>query len=476
MKKIFIPLWLTFGLVLFSVSAHAALPVPDIKANNSNGPVSVLPTQTVEITVSLDPGTFTGTNAEWWIAVDTGAGWYFLNASLNWGAASVPIGWIALSSLSPYTILNATLPLGKYIFYFALDSKSDGLPNNIVVSDEVAVTVGAAVEVSANPSRILADGAIYADIVAYVTSDNAPVQDGTSVAFATDAGILSASQATTSGGYAQVTLTGDTPGVANVTATALTVSSRKTPVTFEPTVKSIAITANPDTILGDGTECAAITATLKDGFGNPSPRGTKVTFTTTLGEFSNQLQTIEVFIDNGSGVASSSLYGAKTFGVANLQASAFAGAAKITSKYVQVNVVGVFEIVLPDPAGGPFSAATMASDALALTSDNRLIAFKSTSPPTIIRGDGGDFLVDGFSMGDTIMVGGSTSNDGTYTVGAVAVKTLTLVTNDVLTGKRLAKLLPSRTGFWCGFWLPVKPMWNSAAPWVCGMTPLPRPV
>ena len=46
-----------------------ANPVPNIKANDSDGPVT--PTGNLSVTVALDPGSRSGDNADWWVAANT---------------------------------------------------------------------------------------------------------------------------------------------------------------------------------------------------------------------------------------------------------------------------------------------------------------------------------------------------------------------------------------------------------------------
>ncbi|MCF8083340.1 MAG: hypothetical protein K9M96_09605 [Deltaproteobacteria bacterium] len=55
---------------------------------------------------------------------------------------------------------------------------------------------------------------------------------------------------------------------------------------------SITLAADPTTISADGTSSSIITATVKDSSGNPVPHFTDVTFTTTLGHFTNGGTTI----------------------------------------------------------------------------------------------------------------------------------------------------------------------------------------
>lgn len=64
------------------------------------------------------------------------------------------------------------------------------------------------------------------------------------------------------------------------------------------------------------------------------------------------------------------------------------------------------------------------------------IAFVDSNPDTITDAGAG-FVTAGFKAGDTVIVTGSVSNDGTYTIdaGGVAAGTLTLIATDTLTGE-----------------------------------------
>jgi len=107
--------------------------------------------------------------------------------------------------------------------------------------------------------------------------------------------------------------------------------------------------------------------------------------------------------------------------------------AKATQAY-NVSAVGTeFAILLP--ATDPFAASVRSVATLATDSDNITVAFVDSDSDTITRSDGGSFIADGFAVDDTIMVGGSTSNDGSYTLAGVAAGTLTLISADSLTAE-----------------------------------------
>ncbi len=121
------------------------IPALDIKANGSDGPIVVPPGTPVSITISLDPESKAGQNADWWIAVKTP-----FDQPLDWYTYVYPAGWqqgiklcaqAGLFDLSSHEVLNMALPVGHYTFYFGID-EPDGTPAGPWWGmDSVAVTV-----------------------------------------------------------------------------------------------------------------------------------------------------------------------------------------------------------------------------------------------------------------------------------------------------------------------------------------------
>jgi hypothetical protein len=103
----------------------------DIKANGSDGPVFLSLGEPVSIAISLNAGDKAVQNADWWIAVKTP-----FAPPGDWYAYVYPAGWMpgvnlcaqtGLFDLAPFGVLNMTLPVGNYTFYFAIDDP-DGIP------------------------------------------------------------------------------------------------------------------------------------------------------------------------------------------------------------------------------------------------------------------------------------------------------------------------------------------------------------
>jgi len=98
-------------------------PVADIKANNSDGPVTIGTNDVLQVTVNSDPGSYEGDSAEWWIAVQTPFGWYYYHRDRDSWLPGISVTYQgSLIHLSQSRLLNISgLPAGTYTFYFGID-------------------------------------------------------------------------------------------------------------------------------------------------------------------------------------------------------------------------------------------------------------------------------------------------------------------------------------------------------------------
>lgn len=104
---------------------------PDIKANGSDGEVTVSSDTPVSVTIALAPADKIGMMAEWWITVKTPCA-----PPDEWYTYVYPTGWISgihmyetgiLYDLSSFEILPLTvLSPGEYVFSFVLDDQLNG--------------------------------------------------------------------------------------------------------------------------------------------------------------------------------------------------------------------------------------------------------------------------------------------------------------------------------------------------------------
>jgi len=125
--------WYLFGERNFNpywATVTAPMPFPDIKANGSDGPLSISQTDPLTITVSLDPGPYDdGSPGDCWAAASTPLGLYWFTSD-GWVRSDHPIRAYGgpISSISSYPILQiSVLPIGEYTFYFAVDDNMDGI-------------------------------------------------------------------------------------------------------------------------------------------------------------------------------------------------------------------------------------------------------------------------------------------------------------------------------------------------------------
>ena len=113
-------------LVLAAGQAFAANPLPDIKANGSNGRLTINTGDRLSVTVALDAGTAVGTNSDWWVVADTPIGPYHYDLR-GWKPGKVAAYQGQLADLAPIEVLNMSgLPAGDYVFNFGVDVTENG--------------------------------------------------------------------------------------------------------------------------------------------------------------------------------------------------------------------------------------------------------------------------------------------------------------------------------------------------------------
>ena len=276
------------------------------------------------------------------------------------------------------------------------------------------------IALAVNPTSIPADGASSSVITATIKySSGAAVPKGTSVTFATDLGTFSNGTQTYTvitpdeTGVVSVSLiAGTTAGSAKITVSAINIS-QTVYVAIGGAAATITLAANPDSIPADGSSSSSITATIKDSSGAPVTSGTAVTFTTTLGTFSNNLQSITVDTPDGTGIVSVSLIAGVTPGTATVTAGSNGVSA---ATYVVI--------------GGSVGSITLTAD------------------PTSILADGGSSSAITATVkdaaGNPVNAGTSvvfTTNLGTFSNGTA---TITVITSDA-TGVVTASLIAGTT-------------------------------
>ncbi|MBI5233158.1 MAG: right-handed parallel beta-helix repeat-containing protein [Deltaproteobacteria bacterium] len=99
-----------------------APPVPDVKANGSDGPVIVLSSTTVTVTAALDAGTHETETADWYLMATAASGKYWLTTS-GWVKSATPLllQEEALTDIGATVIFSGKLPKGSYSVVFTID-------------------------------------------------------------------------------------------------------------------------------------------------------------------------------------------------------------------------------------------------------------------------------------------------------------------------------------------------------------------
>ncbi len=130
------------GLQSKSFSVEVNAPLPTITANGISNLLTVSQSTPVSISVSLEPASHDGQNADWWIVADTPFGWFSYVYPGGWSANVELTIQAPLFKLFPaFEVLKMNLPPGEYTFYFAVDMSPDRNLNTPVYYDTVQVDV-----------------------------------------------------------------------------------------------------------------------------------------------------------------------------------------------------------------------------------------------------------------------------------------------------------------------------------------------
>lgn len=201
---------------------------------------------------------------------------------------------------------------GSYTVTLCVWDHNDNLDCTAVIVNASYIQID--MIVTANPATIAPKNT--STISAYLTDQyNNPVPEGTTVAFYTDMGTLSANFAdTNAAGIATVDLTLNEPVVATVTAVCDAASGSIIVVAVE---LDTTVTANPATISPGDT--SVISVYLVDSFGDPVPDGTTITFSTNEGTLSSNfantiggVATVNLVLSNISVATVTANYGSVT--------------------------------------------------------------------------------------------------------------------------------------------------------------------
>jgi endo-1,4-beta-xylanase len=116
----------------------AVKPVPDIKANGLDDQVLLSQSDSLVVTISLDPADYAGELADWWIYA-----FYHLQLFNLWIPIPLERYTAVLDDLPPEPILETTsLPKGTFMLVFGIDLNADGsVDMDQIVMDTVYVIV-----------------------------------------------------------------------------------------------------------------------------------------------------------------------------------------------------------------------------------------------------------------------------------------------------------------------------------------------
>ncbi|MDY6988040.1 MAG: invasin domain 3-containing protein [Thermodesulfobacteriota bacterium] len=275
-----------------------------------------------------------------------------------------------------------------------------------------------AIDLTASPNNLTADGASTSTIRALVKDGYGNVVNNETVTFSvtttgTKAGTLSARTATTSDGVATVVYTASKhPGSVDMVKAETTngTSAMVTITLIEPSIGSVECSVGCDSIVVGGSEEVLISATVLDRNGNLVPDGTLVTFNTTAGDINSTIAGPQYTVNAST-----------TNGVAEvmLRSSDQAGTATI-----KVIAGGVCCTTSVDFVAGPVSQIALSAYPSTLTADgtstSTIQAVVTDAYGNPVDGEVLFFMAPGLGMLDSLK---AETSDGvataTYTAGHV---------------------------------------------------------
>ncbi|MCI4626979.1 MAG: plastocyanin/azurin family copper-binding protein [Candidatus Magnetoovum sp. WYHC-5] len=117
-------------------------PKPDIQINGYDSDVTITPQDEANVTIYLDAGDKYGQNVDYWVLAKTPNGWYHMAAKGNWFPTYGVSAQGQLSGFDWFTVLQKSgLPLGTYEFYFGVDTNMNGIKDEELFYDSIALTV-----------------------------------------------------------------------------------------------------------------------------------------------------------------------------------------------------------------------------------------------------------------------------------------------------------------------------------------------
>jgi hypothetical protein len=126
--------------------SSSGLKTMDIKADGSDGPLTILPNRSLKLTITLDPGTRIGDNADWWVLDGSSerSPRYLHLATMTMKTGVKPTHMGPLFNLGTVNLNlgSENLSVGPHTFFFCIDfSMNDGGVTAPVYGDSVDVYV-----------------------------------------------------------------------------------------------------------------------------------------------------------------------------------------------------------------------------------------------------------------------------------------------------------------------------------------------
>ena len=119
-------------------------PELDIKANDSDGPITVDKDDNILITVEVDSNGVSA-NCDWWLARKSSSGWHYFDLwTGSWMTGVLVTLQAPLFDIGPIMVSGISgLSAGSYTFFFAVDTNADGAVGAPIYYDYVIVNANA---------------------------------------------------------------------------------------------------------------------------------------------------------------------------------------------------------------------------------------------------------------------------------------------------------------------------------------------
>lgn len=308
----------------------------------------------------------------------------------------------------------------------------------IFTGEGSADKVPAHLSLSLSQLFVRSDNSDSTTVTATVLDENFAVIPELTVTFTANGGQLSGSQVETAeNGQANVSFSSGTTDKSNrvvtITASTAGLDARTIPVqitgsTLTLNIDNANLILNDPATQEDESNEAVLTITAEDAGGN-AVYATPITITAAAGNSGtiawspNQTE----YTTDINGQVEITVKGLS----AGKAALNITGLGETTTQSFDIAIITEsFGIVLPENELNRFF--TRGVHDLAITGPSTAIAFQNTNPDTIVRSDGTSFILENYQNGDQIMVGGSLTNDGIYTIASVEADTLTLEASNSL--------------------------------------------